>query len=158
MDSAYTKRLATLTDADVETITLHRHAMFDEMGVTQPHSLETDHPFRDWLRPRLQSGEYIGVFIEREGVIVAGGGLWLQDWLPGPSAPSGIRGYLCNVYTDPTHRGKGLARAIVNWSLDICREKGFPAMWLHASQFGQPIYESMDFVPTNEMRYVYAEH
>jgi len=36
--------------------------------------------------------------------------------------------------------------------LEWCREAGYKNVSLHASDEGRPLYESMGFVPTNEMR------
>jgi GNAT superfamily N-acetyltransferase len=41
-----------------------------------------------------------------------------------------------------------LMTAIVEW----CSGRGFPVAWLHASDEGRPLYESMGFEPTNEMK------
>jgi len=58
-----------------------------------------------------------------------------------------------NVYVEHDYRRRGVARrlmeAIMAWvpSTDIVR------LVLHASAEGRPLYESMEFEPTNEMLY-----
>jgi hypothetical protein len=45
-----------------------------------------------------------------------------------------------------------LARSLVEIILERCKELGFDTVELHASDQGRPIYASMGFAPTNEMR------
>lgn len=57
-----------------------------------------------------------------------------------------------NVYTDPSHRRQGIARKLMEVIIDWCRSEGFGSVLLHASDEGRPLYESLGFTPTNEMR------
>jgi hypothetical protein len=41
-----------------------------------------------------------------------------------------------------------LTKTILDW----CRDQGLAAVYLHASKSGRPLYESLGFEPTNEMR------
>mgnify|MGYP003548309000 CR=1 FL=1 len=41
---------------------------------------------------------------------------------------------------------------LVDEALGVCRESGVTAVSLHASDAGRPLYESLGFVATNEMR------
>ena len=49
-------------------------------------------------------------------------------------------------------RRRGLARRLIRRAIDWSRRNGFSTLWLHASKAGRPIYASMGFVPTNEMK------
>jgi GNAT superfamily N-acetyltransferase len=60
--------------------------------------------------------------------------------------------YLLNVYVYPAYRRRGIASLLTQVSVDWCRGQGFASVSLHASQFGRPLYESLGFQPTNEMR------
>jgi len=62
--------------------------------------------------------------------------------------------YVLNVYTEPTHRRGGVARAIMNAILEWCREQRVARVTLHASREGRPLYEDLGFEPSNEMRFV----
>jgi hypothetical protein len=42
----------------------------------------------------------------------------------------------------------------VQAAIESCRERGLSAVLLHASDAGRPLYESMGFTPTSEMRLV----
>jgi GNAT superfamily N-acetyltransferase len=69
-----------------------------------------------------------------------------------PRNPDSRRAYIANIYTKPDYRSRGIARRIMNTILDWCRAEGVEGVALHASPFGRPLYESLGFEPTNEMR------
>ena len=62
------------------------------------------------------------------------------------------RAYILNMYTEPEYRGRGIARRIMQAILNRCCVEGFGLVSLHASAQGRPLYESLGFEPTNEMR------
>ena len=61
---------------------------------------------------------------------------------------------MLNVYTNPEHRGRGLARMLMEHILGWARAQGFATVELHASDEGRPLYEKLGFGQTNEMRLV----
>jgi GNAT superfamily N-acetyltransferase len=84
--------------------------------------------------------------IETEaGEIVAGGGMTIIPWPPGPRYPAGRVAYVYNVYTDPLHRGCGLARRIMETIHTFCAASGISSAALNASDFGKRLYESMGY-------------
>jgi GNAT superfamily N-acetyltransferase len=149
-----TIRRATIEDA--AAVVHHRHQMFAEMGYGTPQSrAQMDAHFDIWLRRRLISEEYIAWLACDGDEIVAGLGLWIIDWLPAPDGVSFVRPYVCNVYTEPSHRKQGIAYRLVETMLTYCKERSYARVRLHASVFGKPLYEQIGFVPTNEMEFVY---
>jgi GNAT superfamily N-acetyltransferase len=143
---------AEAADAIVE----HRRAMFSDMGHRDSAALDAMcAAFRPWLAARLESGEYLSWVAVAENRIVAGLGLWLMDWPPHLIGPGARRGNILNVYTQPDFRRRGIARALMETALDWCRVNGIRAVILHASDDGRPLYESMGFLPTNEMRVIF---
>jgi GNAT superfamily N-acetyltransferase len=144
------------TSDDVNAIIHQRHEMFAEMGFGTPETLsQMDSHFEKWLRPRLLSDEYIAWVACDGDKVVAGLGLWIMDWIPAPDGITFVRPYVCNVYTEPSHRKQGIARQLVEVMLAYCKACGYARVRLHASIFGKPLYESLGFIPTNEMEFVY---
>jgi GNAT superfamily N-acetyltransferase len=148
-------RVRLARPADAATILHHRYAMFVAMGgdpeETRRAVYEVNHDA--WLLPKIEGGTYIGWLAENDaGEVVAGVGLWLMEWIPGPNAPNAVTGYLCNVFTEQAYRGQGLARQMLGMALDECRQRKIRRVALHASEGGRPLYESMGFKSTNEMR------
>jgi GNAT superfamily N-acetyltransferase len=142
------------TVADAELIIKHRRAMFSDMGFRDAVWLDgVANSFLPWVRQKLATGEYLAWFaVAPDGSVAAGAGLWLLDWFPHRLDRGALRGYLLNVYTEPAYRRRGLARQLVQITLDLCRERGIAIATLHASDEGRPLYESLGFKATNEMR------
>jgi len=151
--SVYRIRPARLDD--LQAIVHHRSAMFRDMG------LPCDFPaiereFGTWLPDAMRREIYFGWLAETDSAeIAAGGGLSVLPWPPGPRDLGHRIAYVYNVYTEPGHRRRGLARRIMETLHGFCRERGLRTVALHASDFGRPLYESMGYRPTNEMRIVF---
>ena len=77
--------------------------------------------------------------------IVGGGGITIIPWPPGPRYAGDRLAFVYNVYTEPAHRRRGLARLIMDAIHAWCREQGIGSMALNASRDGQPLYQSMGY-------------
>jgi len=153
MPDDITIRRATVEDAPI--VAHHRRAMFFDMGYTDPAALDAmDASFLPYVSQSLADKTYRGWLAHTsDGRVVAGGGLIVHEWPSRPAVPAQPRrAYILNVYTEPDHRGRGIARHIMTEIVEWCRTQGFSSVSLHASVFGRPLYESMGFEATNEMR------
>jgi GNAT superfamily N-acetyltransferase len=141
------------TVRDLEAILHHRRRMCEDMGHRDAAVLDAMvADGRPLLRRWLEDGLYRGWLAEREGAVVAGGGLIVSTWLPNAADPQDRRATILNVYTEPAHRRQGLARALMEVMLGWCRDEGFRAVTLDASEDGRALYESLGFRPTPQMR------
>jgi GNAT superfamily N-acetyltransferase len=147
-------RSATLEESDINAIVHHRRTMFHEMGYRDERALDAmSARFRPWLVRKMEAGEYRAWFaLAPDSAIAAGLGLWLMDWPPHMVASGQWRGNILNVYTEPGHRRRGMARALIQIALEWCATNHVDAVILHASVEGKPLYESLGFTRTNEMR------
>jgi GNAT superfamily N-acetyltransferase len=152
MTEGYRIREATVVDA--ETIVRHRREMFFDMGKQDAAMLdEMAGSFRPWLLQKMAKDEYRGWFaVATDNSIAAGAGLWLMNWPPGLHTSEPWRGNILNVFTEREHRRRGLARRLVTAALEWCAAQGIHVVILHSSDEGRPVYESLGFQPTNEMR------
>jgi GNAT superfamily N-acetyltransferase len=100
----------------------------------------------------MQRGEYRTWLVAVDGEVVAGVGLWLLDWPPGPTDASCRRAFVYNVYTRPDYRRRRLARRLMAEVIDWCQAQHLTELYLHASDEGRALYESLGFEPTTEMR------
>ena len=141
-----------ITPADLDIICHHRNAMFRDMGRPEEVLAPVRATFREWLRPRLADGGYLGWIVEDDGVPVAGVGLIVLDWPPHTLHPAdNRRAYLLNMYVEPKHRGQGLAKLLMQVATAHSKSLGIRYMVLHASEAGRPIYSKLGWKPTTEM-------
>jgi GNAT superfamily N-acetyltransferase len=80
---------------------------------------------------------------------------------PGPPGPQSIGdrlAFVYNVYTEPPHRRRGLARLVMEAIHAWCRAEGIRIAALNSSPEGQPLYESLGYqVRSNPMMVLQIE-
>lgn len=140
---------------DAATIAHHRAAMFQDMG--RLASIAEYELLREaseqWLAGALENRQYTGWLIEDGTEIVAGGGILVRELIPIPGCyKTGRWAYIMNVYTRPAYRRRGLARRLLQTMLDWCAEQKMDQVTLIASDEGRPLYESLGFRQTAEMK------
>jgi len=147
-------RIRPAAPADLPIVLDHRRRMFEEMGYTDPAALDAMTEASTPLLSRgLTDGSYRGWIVEADpGGAVAGGGVLVLDFQAHPADPRPKRAFVVNVFTEPAHRRRGLARRIMGTIIDWGRAEGLRSLYLHASDDARPLYESLGFSATNEMR------
>jgi GNAT superfamily N-acetyltransferase len=146
--------LRSATPADLDIVLRHRRRMFEDMGYVEPAALEEVVALSATLIGKgLRDGTYHAWFaVDDTGRVVAGAGVILLTFQPHARDPRTERAWIVNVFTEPEHRRKGLARRVVLAAIDWCRGEGMKFVFLHASDEGRALYESLGFQPTGEMR------
>jgi ribosomal protein S18 acetylase RimI-like enzyme len=61
-------------------------------------------------------------------------------------------GYIWNVYVEASYRGKGIGKKLTNQAVDYLKSINCTRVILHASPLGKPVYDSLGFSDSNEMR------
>ena len=142
------------TAADTEVLIRHRRMMWWDMGRRDEAQLALmEAAAREYFPTAIADGWYRGFLATGEdGEVIGGGGVVISAWpgILGQRKPQ--RAMILNMYVEPSHRRKGVARALLRAMIDWCRENGFADVSLHASEDGRPLYEQLGFKPTNEMR------
>jgi GNAT superfamily N-acetyltransferase len=139
----YRVRPASLADADA--LVAHRIGMFTDMGVDMD-AAAVSAAFRRWLFHALPSSTYRAWVVETaDGAIVAGGGITVVPWPPGPRYAGDRLAFVYNVYTVPAHRRRGLARLVMDAIHDWCRSAGVTSLALNASKDGRRLYEALGY-------------
>ena len=138
----------------------HRTAMFEDMGEVPEHlAAPLQEASERALSPLLASGEYVGWFAtDAAGEVIAGAGVHIKPQLPrislsGDSVAESSAPLVVNVSTEPHWRGRGVARALMERLMRWAVEQDYERVVLHASDDGRPLYVSLGFKPTNEMRW-----
>jgi GNAT superfamily N-acetyltransferase len=144
-------RDATL--ADIPELLRHRRGMYEDMGYDDEVALvamtETSRPY---LREAMVNGTLHAWVATVDGRVIGGGLVIVSPWLSHPYDQQCRRATVLNMYVDPEFRRQGIARQLMQTMIGWCRNQGFVHVSLHASKFGRPLYESLGFEPTTEMR------
>jgi GNAT superfamily N-acetyltransferase len=140
-------RVRTATLADVDALVRHRLGMFTDMGTTFDAPL-VDGLFRTWLHETMPDGDYRAWVCETDiGEIAAGAGITLLRWPPGPSPLRSERiAFVYNVFTEPPHRRRGLARRLMETIHAWCAEQGVGAVALNAAPAAHHLYRALGYV------------
>jgi GNAT superfamily N-acetyltransferase len=149
---SYTIRPAT--SADIPRIVHHREQMFREMGTVCDFPAMTA-ACAQWYAEAVPAGIYRGWMVQAEtGEVVAGGGLIVTPWSPGPSRTDPRMAWVFNVFVEPTHRGHGLARRLMAAMHAWCSEHGIERLALNATAAGAQVYRALGYgvVPEPMMR------
>ena len=145
---SYSIRPATI--ADIPHIVSHREQMFRDMGIAAEYD-DMRPALALWLRHALPARTYLGwIAVASTGDVVGGSGLIVMPWPPGPMTMDPRCGFVFNVYTDPAHRQRGLARKMMDAMHEWCRGEGIERVVLNASTFGHSLYQSMGYVVADE--------
>lgn len=147
-------KLATrgVTPADLDLICRHREEMFREAGWPDATLAAMAEPFRHWLAEHLTDRRYFGFVVEDGGQPIAAIGLMEIDWPPHPVHPNdGRRGYVLNLFVEPTHRRRGIAGNLLKVSEQEFQRRGIRFAVLHATDVDRPVYEQVGWAQTPEM-------
>lgn len=155
----YHIRLCTRDDAAI--VAHHRVEMFRAMGEVPTDELARELLDKSTLAlaAALADGTYVGWFaVDDAGKVIAGAGAHIKPQFPRITrdrkrvAASPVP-LVVNVYTEPEFRGRGAARALMRELMKWAEAEGADRLVLHASDAGRPLYISLGFQPTNEMRW-----
>lgn len=150
MDDRYLLRDIGIDDLNL--ICRHRHEMFKASGRRDEDVQPMTESFRLWVEPRLKTGAYFGWIVTDEAKPVAGVGMMVIDWPPHPLHPQqDRRGYVLNVFVEPDHRGRGLARHLMAIVRQEAARRGLRYLVLHSTKMGRALYEKLGWQQTSEM-------
>jgi len=123
--------------------------MFTDMGRAFDAD-EVAREFRAWLAVHMPAGVYHAWIVDDAdtGEAVAGGGLSILPWPPGPSYMIDRLAFVYNVYVERPHRRRGLARDVMGAIHAFCRANDIRSVALNASVDGQPLYASLGYQVT----------
>jgi GNAT superfamily N-acetyltransferase len=139
--------------ADIDIVLHHRRAMFEDMGEGTPASLDAMvASCRPWFLQAIANRAYRGWLAAVGRQVVAGAGVLLTPFPANPHTALNLRATIVNVYTEPEYRRRGLARQLMGVLIDWTRQQKLGAVFLHASDAGRALYESLGFVANNEMK------
>jgi GNAT superfamily N-acetyltransferase len=141
------------TPDDIPELLRHRRGMYEDMGYNDAGTLsDMVSTCKPYLASALANGTLHGWLACAGEKVVAGGVVLVSPWPSHPYDGQCRRATILNMYTDPPFRRQGIARRLMQTMIDWCRKEGFVHVTLHASDKGRPLYDSLGFEVTNEMR------
>jgi GNAT superfamily N-acetyltransferase len=141
------------TPDDIPELLRHRRGMYEDMGYNDAETLSVMvSTCKPYLASALANGTLHGWLACAGEKVVAGGVVLVSPWPSHPYDGQCRRATILNMYTDPPFRHQGIARRLMRTMIDWCRTGGFVHVTLHASDKGRPLYDSLGFEATNEMR------
>jgi GNAT superfamily N-acetyltransferase len=152
LPAGFSLRIAT--SADLPVLMNQREKMFRDIGhhdeATLAATMALDTPF--FSQGLLDESYRAWLIVDDTGAAAAGGGIVLVRHHASPRDPHDRRPVVVNVFTEPPHRRRGLARLLMETMITWAKGEGFKLLYLHASPDGRALYEALGFEATNEMR------
>jgi ribosomal protein S18 acetylase RimI-like enzyme len=134
-------REAELDDAD--DLVRMAEVMFAGMGIVPPDGWRA--AAGDEIRRRL-GHDTVGFVVEDDtGTVISSGIGVLTTRMPSVRNLSTRVGYVQWVATDPEHRHRGCARAVMTALVAWFRAQGAAGVELYATNDGEPLYRSLGF-------------
>lgn len=98
-----------------------------------------------WVALAIARGTYVCCLAEASGELIGGAGMVLLDWGPTGTDPNAIRARIANVYTEPSWRRRGVAKALVRRCIDEAEARGIGVLNLSATPEARALYEQLSF-------------
>jgi GNAT superfamily N-acetyltransferase len=93
----------------------------------------------------LNDNSYICYLAKVNNEIVGIGGMIVREQAGNFKNPTGVVGYIMNMYTSPSFRRKGVCARILNLLLADGKEQGIKLFELHATKEGEEVYPKHGF-------------
>ena len=142
------------TDRDDQIITQHFYQLWLDNNFSADLIKEDWQQITlDFIKKAREELSFRAWLVEIDGKIVASVACQFFYGLYPSVFKAGTRqfGYIWNVYVESDYRRQGIATALVNQCLEYLKSIGCTKVLLHASNSGKPVYEKLDFLPSNEM-------
>lgn len=134
-------RRATLEDVPI-LCAIRNRQLLDE-GFVADRRIDTE--LDEYFAKMLGDGSLVEWLFEEDGEVVATAAILFLPFPPTFANPQGVRGYVTNMYTAPSHRRRGIATHMLGLLADEARERGVPRLFLSSSKMGHSVYESFGF-------------
>ena len=136
------------TRADIPVMAQIRKQQLIDEGISPDISI--DEELLRYFDAKLSDGSLVEWLVEDEGEVVATAAILFLDFPPTYTNRSGIRGYITNMYTAPSYRGKGVATSMLEKLIDEARSRSVNKIFLSASTLGKPVYKKFGFIEKDQ--------
>lgn len=141
-----------LSEKDLDPFIAMRIAQLKEEGAKSDTDLSP--ALKDYYLRHMAEGTFVSWIAIDEGKIIATSGISFVEKPPYYGCPSGKIGLLSSMYTDPSYRRKGIAKALLAKVIKAAEEYGCSVVQITASDMGVLLYADYGFVKNrNFMEY-----
>jgi len=98
-----------------------------------------------YFTSHLSESNYVNWLALDGDKIVGTGGICFYQIPPNFLNVTGDRGYIVNMFTTPSHRRRGISKAIFEQLMQAAALRGVPQVSLHATATGRGLYEQFGF-------------
>ena len=135
------------TPADIPDLALLRKKQLADEGIAPTCNI--DDSLHAFFARAMADGSLAEWLALDNGQIIATAAIVFYPFPPTYTNPSGIKGYITNMYTADAYRGRGIATAMLQKLADEARARGVHKLWLGASVMGKPVYLRFGFRETD---------
>ena len=107
--------------------------------------INIDEELYRFFTEKLTDGSLVELFAEENGEIIATAGILFIQLPPSYMNPTGVRGYVTNMFTVPEYRGRGIATSMLHKLMDEAKARSVYRICLRASDLGKPVYKKFGF-------------
>ncbi len=100
---------------------------------------------RQFYERHIADGTHYALVAENGGQGCGCGAVCFTDELPSPDNPSGLCGYLMNIYVREAFRNHGVAHKIVSRLIQEAQNRRCGKIYLETTDDGRPVYQSLGF-------------
>lgn len=134
-------RLASLDDLEL-LIHLRKQLLVEEGQIV---TSIIDEELNNFFEYQISSNQYVQWLVEKDNNIIATGALQFISFPPSYFNPTGIRGYISNMFTHSEYRNKGIAKQLLNQLLAEAQRRKVRHIFLISSEMGKPFYKKIGF-------------
>lgn len=134
-------RLASLEDIQL-LIDLRKQLLIEEGQIV---SSNIEEELKRFFEHQLSSNQYVQWLVEQDHNVIATGAIQFISFPPSYFNPTGIRGYISNMYTHAESRNKGIGKQVLNQLLEEAKTRKVHHLFLISSKIGKPLYKKMGF-------------
>lgn len=145
-------RKATLGDLEILTKTRIQVLRAANKLNSDVDMSEVENESTKYYYTALKNGSHTAYLVFDGEEFVGAGGISYYSVMPTYHNPTGKKGYIMNMYTDPQYRRQGIATRTLDLLIQDAKKKGVFHISLEATDMGRMLYEKYGFVSMgNEM-------
>jgi GNAT superfamily N-acetyltransferase len=137
--------------ADLKDVVILKLKMFEDAGFSKRLAANVESLVYSHYQGLYADNLAIHFLAVADRQIVAMAGAFIKSDIPYCFFRNPHYGFIGDVYTRQEWRGKGLARRLSQEAIQWLRTQGMGEVHLLASEHGRPLYQSLGFVPSDEM-------